>query len=429
MFKYKTEAELSAMTPEQRDIYSEQKRAFEGNATKQMIADAIKERFPEKTKEEVEAEAEAAKAAKDEFNELKETVNQIKENTSKDGFAGNTLIGQVQKFIQENHAKIKSIAKAGSGLVEFAIGADKAVADITTASGVNTNPPNITGTQQAPLDNVNLREIPVLGLTSNINTSLAAYPYTEAKPKDGDYAFVAEGAAKPQIDFTWETNYAKPVKAAAWIRLTEEAVQDVAGLQSVATDYLLKKHNLKKARGILFGDGNAPNPKGATEYGRVFSAGDLALAVESPNFMDVINAAITDIATTHNYEDEMPYMANLVLINPVDFYIQLVSAKDTQGHPLYPQASLFNRVTIGGVTIQPEESIPAGKIFVADMSKYNTTNYVPYSVKIGWINDDFIKNQFVILGESRFHAFVKKLDEQAFIYDDIETIKAAITKV
>ena len=62
------------------------------------------------------------------------------------------------------------------------------------------------------------------------------------------------------------------------------------------------------------------------------------------------------------------------------------------------------------------------------MSKYNTTNYMPYTVKIGWVNDDFIKNQFVILAESRFHAFVKKLDEQAFIYDDIATIKTAITK-
>ena len=63
------------------------------------------------------------------------------------------------------------------------------------------------------------------------------------------------------------------------------------------------------------------------------------------------------------------------------------------------------------------------------MSKYNTTNYMPYTVKIGWVNDDFIKNQFVILAESRFHAFVKKLDEQAFIYDDIAIIKTAITKV
>ena len=43
------------------------------------------------------------------------------------------------------------------------------------------------------------------------------------------------------------------------------------------------------------------------------------------------------------------------------------------------------------------------------------------------LNDDFIKNRFVILGESRFHAFVKELDKQAFIYDDIDAIKQAIT--
>ena len=85
-------------------------------------------------------------------------------------------------------------------------------------------------------------------------------------------------------------------------------------------------------------------------------------------------------------------------------------------------------LVIGGLVIKPEETIPAGKIFVGDLDKYNITNYLPYTVKIGWINDDFIKNMFVILGESRFHAFVKKLDQQAFIYDDFATIKTAITK-
>ena len=245
--------------------------------------------------------------------------------------------------------------------------------------------------------------------------------------EDGDYTFVTEGAVKPQIDFTWETNYAKPVKAAAWTRLTDESIEDVVGLQSVANEFLRKKHDLKKQSGILFGDGVAPNPKGATLYGRVFTAGAMANAVKNPNIMDVINAGVTDIYTTHNYEDETSYMPSLCVVNPVDFYIQFVSVKNTDGNPLYPTASLFNVVNIGGLRIIPERSIPAGKIFIADMSKYNTTNYSGYTVKIGYVNDDFIKNQFVILGESRFHAFVKKLDEQAFIYDDIATIKTAIT--
>lgn len=64
---------------------------------------------------------------------------------------------------------------------------------------------------------------------------------------DGD-AFLAEGAIKPQIDFSWETNYAKPVKAAPWERLDRRKLQDVAGLESVARDFLFKKHNLKKIK-------------------------------------------------------------------------------------------------------------------------------------------------------------------------------------
>ena len=408
MFIYKTTAELEAMSAQELDAYKKLEKAHEKAEADKAVKEAVEK---------------ATEPLIEELKEVKEEIMSVKEQTTDKVLE--SYAEQLTKAIKENHEKIKEISKSGSGVVEITL---KAVADITTANGVITAPPAITGTQQAPLQNVNLREMGILPLTNNFNTSLAAYPYTEAKPKDGDYAFLAEGAVKPQIDFSWETNYAKPVKVAAWERLTEESVQDVAGLESVARDFLFKKHNLKKSKGILSGDGIAPNPKGATTYGRVFSAGPLALAVVAPNFMDVVNACITDIYTTHNYQDEMPYMANLVLVNPSDFYIQLVSAKDLNGLPLYPQAGLFNQVVIGGVTIVPEESIPAGKIFVCDMTKYNTTNYMPYTVKIGWVNDDFIKNQFVILGESRFHAFVKKLDEQAFIYDDIATIKTAITK-
>jgi HK97 family phage major capsid protein len=357
---------------------------------------------------------------------LGETKSQLDalEIKQKDEVIVKSFAEQLQAAIAEKHEEIKDAFKSRTN-IEIEL---KAVGDITTASGLNLSVPDIVGSQIAPISNVNLREIGVLGLTTNMATSQAAYAYTEAVPKEGDYAFLNEGAVKPQIDFKWETNYAKPVKVAAWLRLTDESIQDVVGLQSVATDFLFKKHNLKKSRGILFGNGVLPNPKGATLFGRAFVAGGMALKVVTPNFMDIVNAAVTDIAVTHNYEDEIPYQANVVMINPVDHYINICSAKDANGLPLYPQAGLNSTVTIGGMTIIPEESIPLGKMFVADMSKYNTTNYIGYTVKIGYVNDDFIKNQFVILGESRFHAFVKKLDVQAFIYDDIATIKAAITK-
>lgn len=116
------------------------------------------------------------------------------------------------------------------------------------------------------------------------------------------------------------------------------------------------------------------------------------------------------------------------MVNPIDFFIELVSAKDANGLPLYPQAGLFNTVTIGGMTIKPWEKIALGKIFVADMSRYNVANYIPFTIRIGWINDQFITNQFTMVGESRFFSYVKKLDEQAFVYDTIATVQAAILK-
>lgn len=336
---------------------------------------------------------------------------------------GQSIKSQIAEFIEKNAAKIAEIKSAGSGMLEF-----KAVGSMLDSSASNPDGiPDLIGVQVAPPTNVNLRSSIVDSLVTKLPTSLAAYPYTESVPKDGDYSFVGEAVIKSQLDFKIETRYAQPKKVAAWMLLSDESVTDIPGLQSIAYDFLRKMHDLKRQNGILFGDGTGSNLEGATVYGRAFVPGAMALSVINPNFMDVVNAAITDIFTTHNYTNEMPYMANLVMINPMDFYIQLVAAKDAFGHPLYPMASLFNRVTIGGATIVPFEDIPAGKIFVADMSKYNTTDYVPYTVKIGWINDNLITNQFVIVGESRLHGFVKRLDKQAFIYDNIATIKAAIT--
>lgn len=405
MFVEKTTSELEALTVEQLDSYKAELKAHQKTELSNEIKGAV----------------ETAQKNLEEFLGS-EIANQIKEKGEKEV---KTLKSVVDKFISENAEKIASIRKAGSGTIELEV--DKAVIEVANAT-LPVAAPALQGVQVAPPSRANFRTAVINSMVTTIPTTQASYAYTETLPLSGDFGFVAEKGTKPNIDMKFETRYASPLKVAAHMVLTEEAVQDIPNLQAVAYDFLRQKHDLKKEKGLLLGDGISPNPKGATVYGRAFSAGSLALAVTAPNFMDVVNACITDIYTTHNFTDEMPYMANLVLVNPNDFFTQLVAAKDLNGLPLYPSASLFNQVQLGGVTIMPHEDIVAGKIFVADLSKYNTTDYMGYTVKIGWINDDFIKNQFCIVGESRFHAFVKKLDEQAFIYDTIATIKTAITK-
>ena len=329
---------------------------------------------------------------------------------------------QFKNFLITNKERLQQIKQSGSGILEFV---PKVVGDMSTASGgdVAAAPVN----HNVSLGSFNFRnDNDLLSLFSVSSTNSASFPYTELLPKDGDFTFVAEGAVKPQIDFTWEIRYSTPKKIAAYEILTEEVADDIDRMVSTAKEYLKTKHDLFKVSGLFFGSGVGEIAKGATLYGRAFVPGAMEFAITNPTFMDAINAAVTDIYTTHNYVDESSYMPNTALISPIDFFLNIQSAKDSQGKPLYPQASLFNSLTIGGMTIRPWAKIPVGKIFVADLKKYNVANYIPYSVRIGWINDQMITNKFTMVGESRFHAYVKKLDEQAFIYDDFATILASI---
>lgn len=370
--------------------------------------------------------AEATKAMKTQGVALQNFIDGQKEAEVQD------FETQFGAFLDENKEELNKIAKNKSGVIEFTpdLGVDKAVGDMTTGSGSDIDtPPTSVSTR---LHNINYRnDNPLINLCTTFSTNQPAFGYTEVIPKEGGYAFVAEGIAKPQIDFTWENRYASPEKIAAYEIFTEESIKDYPRLMSVAKDFLRKRHDLFKADGLYFGTGVSPQVTGATVYGRTFVATGLTdvFANGTANFMDIVNSIITDIYRTHNYTDEMPYTPNVVLINPIDFFTNIQAAKTSTGTPLYPQASLFNSLTLGGVKIMPWTKIPAGKIFVADMSKYNISNYVPYSVRLGWINDQFITNKFTMVGESRFHAFVRNLDEQAFVYDDIATVLAAIEAV
>lgn len=409
--------ELKKKFDASQDNYEELKK---GSATKQELSDAVEK-------------------MKVIGRQLEEIKNLEKDDVVKDfgeqfaGFMSQKEVQDQLRQIQANKSgviKFEPLSHVNSDDATNVIAhVDKAVGPVSRAQGsiVGTVPAN----NDTALGNVRYRnDNPLIQMCSTVSTSSHSYSYTEAEPKEGAFAEVAEGVSKPQIDFLWKNRYVTPFKIAAYETLTDEVVKDVARLQSVAKKFLRDRHDLFKANQIYFGAGDGITAiQGATAIGRTFVAGDMALAVAAPNFMDVVNAAITDIYTTHNFTDEANYMPSVVLINPVDFYLELVSAKDGNGLPLYPQAGLFNAVSIGGVTIKPWEKIPAGKIFVADMSKYNLTNWVPYSVQLGYVNDDFIKNQFTMVGESRFHAFVKNHDQQAFIYDDIATIKTAITAV
>jgi HK97 family phage major capsid protein len=335
-------------------------------------------------------------------------------------------MAQFNEFLGTNKDKLDEIKLNKAGTIEFT---PKAVGDISRGSGTQ-GAGTVPNVMMNNLGSFDLRDdSALLGLATVTSTNSPALAYTELIPKEGGYAFVAEAGTKPQTDFKWENRQVTPYKTAAYEVLSEESVTDVARLESVAREYLSKTHDLKKVNQLYFGGGTGNDPSGATVTGRTFVSTGMVdkFALGTSNFMDVVNAIITDVYRTQAYTDQAHFQPNIVLINPIDFFLNLVGAKDGEGLPLYPQAGLFNEVRIGGVVIRPWITIPAGKILVADMKKMNVVNYVPFSIRVGWINDQFITNEFTMVGESRYYQYVKNLDAAAFVYDDIATVQAAIT--
>jgi len=304
----------------------------------------------------------------------------------------------------------------------------KAVGNLTT-SNVTTD----TG-GNALLDMLNADEImdirlqmPFIDDYANVSsTSKPVYTYVDFIPGEGDMTFLGEGDEKPQLDLDIVIRTESPVKVAGYEILTEESITDIPRMESNARNLLFRKYLLKRQNGILFGDGIGDNPLGVTALAAAFNPASWTGAkVLNPNTYDAVIAVANEIYSKKAYTDDVEYYPNVAFINPGDFAALRLS-KDKNEQYIFPSFTLYNDKTIDGIKIIPTNKIPAGYILMGDFKKLNIVNYIAYSIRIGWINDQFIKNLFTMLGEGRFYVFVKNLDQRAFIYDTVANVVAGI---
>lgn len=404
------------------DISDTEKLATELNKAFAMFSESLKGL----TVEEVDDKIEKLKIK--EINEALEAhgLELQKHNYSggsQDGFKAILHVAFKRSGLQD---EIKTVFANRHGSIEI-----KAVGDITTGN-VTTD----TG-GNAILDMLNADEIadirlqmPFIEDYANVtNTNKPVYTYVDYIPGEGDMTFLGEGDTKQQLDLDVVVRTESPVKAAGYEILTEESITDIPRMESNARGLLLRKYLLKRQNGILFGDGIGDNPLGVTKLAAAFNPDSwVGAKVVDPNLHDVVVAVANEIATKQAYTDDIEYFPNVAFINPGDFAALRLS-KDKNGQYIFPSFTLYNEQTINGIKIVPKNKIPAGYILMGDFKKLNIVNYVAYSIRIGWINDQFIKNLFTMLGEGRFYVYVKNLDQRAFIYDTIANVVAGIQLV
>ncbi len=268
----------------------------------------------------------------------------------------------------------------------------------------------------------------ITDLIDSGRTNRANIEWIDEKNQTGDCEFVVEGAIKPEIDMEFEPFLSSAKKIAGLIKVGEESLLDYDWLSDEIDKKLRRRHDIEKERGIIFGDSaNAGEFDGITKNASAFVGGTLAGTIPTPNNYDVIRASIAQIVNIGKGE----FMPNYVLVNPDDAGAMDLT-KGTDGHYMFPPFVVntpegVQQVSMVRVIEKPQ--ITAGSFVIGDFTKSHEREYVPFSIRIGYTDDDFKRNMRTIIGESRCHHFISSVEYNAFIFDTFANAKTILTEV
>lgn len=402
----------NALTEKAKKEIADQIKAFET---------ANKEALEKSTKEytELKAAFDTLKKASDEnqkvIDEFVAAKNNININTHKSfGEQVNTKVKEFTKQLTD----LKDNKSAGG--INFNIPIEvKAAGTITLGNNYTGGTVGLTDFE-AGLNPIATRT-PLLRQLVNVRPVSSMYvAWAEMANRDGAVNTVAEGAAKPEIDFDIVEATKKVEKIAGYIKASKESLADISFLQSEINQELITQINLKLDSQLYSGNGTTPNLKGIVTYAPTFAVAStpFALGIDGANRFDVLRVAAAIVAANN-------FTPNIALINPQDAAMMEL-AKNTQGNYIFPPFYLNGGQQIAGLRVYTSTVVTAGDFLVGDFTKDHLGIREEINIQIGYENDDFTKNLVTILGEMRAVNYIKTNDVNAFVKGTFSTAEALL---
>lgn len=318
----------------------------------------------------------------------------------------------MQEAIQDNWVAIKAAWERKGPAVEIdlkAAGINTLTSTLSPMDSPPSNPyaPNLDG---SPLSLFDILRNPAF-ITEHVSVGTTNAPRLAwinelTNTGLGSPALVLEGGLKPmtQHQFKVETSVAK--KIAAFIVLTEEFTDDVPYLatqvQRLLTRDVLRAFDDQVQNDVIaIASGfTTPNP--------------LSGSIASATLWDAIAAGLAQI-TALNFDP------NTIGLNPYTYW-KLQMVKDSQGR--YNVPPFIDQIN--------NEIVKANKVFpnfvlLGDLKQYNVEIYKDFSLRIGWQNDDMVRNQFTVVGEMRFHSYISTARKAAIAYYNLPAARVNIT--
>jgi len=216
---------------------------------------------------------------------------------------------------------------------------------------------------------------------------------------------VAPGGAKPQTSHKFQVEFSKAKKAAAYIEILEEFEDDLPGL-ATAVRRMLQQDVMRS-----FDDQIQTQVIAAA---RPYEITGLFHAISRANLWDAIGAELAQVGFYN-------FIPNTVALNSVtDWQVYMQKAAGSGEYLMPPFLDRINRYLVDA------NKIATGFGLAGDLTQYKVDIYKDFTLRVGWINDDFIKNKFAIVGELRYHSYIADSRKKAIVYDNLATIMANI---
>ncbi|MCF7541822.1 phage major capsid protein [Pseudomonas petrae] len=332
------------------------------------------------------------------------------------------VIEQVQK-LEEKGVKLRSGAGEKKSFIDFVKGNDKyqaltqksqsaAEIEITKSDMASMAETKVTSAglvapqydpviQGAPRQNLLIRDlIPTTPVTGQAFTYFRELLHTMGA------GMVPEGDVKPTSNVTFEQVTDTIKKIAVWMPVTDEALDDVPQLYSYIQELLRYDLELKREGQILKGDGTGNNLNGIMTQATTF---DPDLSKTGDTAIDTVRRAIYQARKQSKLPPDAVVMSDLDWMN-----IEL--QKDADNRYLFANLQglvtpvLWGRPVVASDSMDEGDGTTTGGEFLTGSFQQGARIYdrMSYIVKIGMINDDFIRNQRAILVEERLGLAVRK---------------------
>lgn len=332
------------------------------------------------------------------------------------------IIEQVQ-ILEEKGVKLRNLNPEKKSFIDFVKGNDKyqalsqksqncAEIEVTKSDMASMAETKVTSAglvapqydpviQGAPRQNLLIRDlIPTTPVTGQSFTYFKELLHTLGA------GMVAEGAAKPTSNVTFEQVTDIVKKIAVWMPVTDEALDDVPQLYSYIQELLRYDLELKREGQLLKGDGTGNNLNGIMTQATVF---DPTLSKATDTAIDTVRRAIYQARKQSKLAPDAVVMSDLDWMN-----IEL--QKDGENRYLFANLQglvtpvLWGRPIVASDSMDEGDGSTTGGEFLTGSFQQGARIYdrMGFTIKVGMINDDFIKNQRAILVEERLGLAVRK---------------------